>query len=95
MLDCTQNVVCEHPHPNAPYESWNIPSIARYVTHSNKEHYVWKINYIVQAEKHIALPNQRYLWFVSVEFLYFFTNYKQGHRLENAIKFDSLVWLTF
>ena len=28
-------------------------------------------NYIVQAEKHIGLPNQRYHWFASMDFLYF------------------------
>ena len=43
-------------------------------------------NYIVQAEKHIALPNQTYLWFASMDFLYFFTNYKQDHRLESDLK---------
>ena len=52
-------------------------------------------NYIVQAEKYKVLPNQRYLWLALMDFLYFFTNYKQDHWLENAIKFDSLVWLTF
>ena len=52
-------------------------------------------NYIVQAEKHTALPNQRYLWFASMDFLTFFTNYKQDHRLEITIKFNSLVWPTF
>ena len=55
--------------------------------------YVW--NHIVQAEKHIALPNQIYLWFASIDFLYFFTIIKQDHRLETAIAFDSLVWPTF
>ena len=30
-----------------------------------------------------------------MDFLYFFTNYKQDHRLENYIIFDSLVWPTF
>ena len=52
-------------------------------------------NYTVQAEKHIGLPNQRYLWFASMDFLYFFTNYKQDHWLKIAIKFDLLVLLTF
>ena len=52
-------------------------------------------NYIVQAEKHTALPNQRYLWFAWVDFLYLITNYKQDHRLEITIKFNSLVWRTF
>ena len=52
-------------------------------------------NYIVQAEKHIPIPNQRYLWFALMDFLYFFTNYKQDHRLKTAIKFDSIVWPTF
>ena len=52
-------------------------------------------NYIVQAEKHTALPNQRYLWFASMDFLNFFTNYKQDHRLEITIKLNSLVWPTF
>ena len=47
-------------------------------------------NYIVQAEKHIALANQRYLWFMSMDFIYFFTNYKQEYRLEITIKFDLL-----
>ena len=30
-----------------------------------------------------------------MNFLEFFTNYKQDHRLQNAIKFDLLVWPTF
>ena len=52
-------------------------------------------NYIVQAEKYIALPNQRYLRFALIDFLYFFTNLKQDHMLETTIKFDSLVWPIF
>ena len=52
-------------------------------------------NYIVQAEKHTALPNQRYLWFASMDFLYFFINHIQDHRLEITIKFNSLVCSTF
>ena len=43
-------------------------------------------NYIVQAEKHTAFSNQRYLWFAWMGFLYFFTNYKQDHRLEKKYK---------
>ena len=30
-----------------------------------------------------------------MDFLKFVTNYKQDHRLQNAIKFDLLVWPTF
>ena len=30
-----------------------------------------------------------------MEFLEFFTNYKQDHRLQNVIKFDLLIWPTF
>ena len=53
-------------------------------------------NYIVQAEKHTALPNQKYLWFASMGYLNFFTNnYRQNHRLQITIKYNSLVWLTF
>ena len=52
-------------------------------------------NYIVPVEKHIAFPNQRYLWFVSMDFLQFSPINKQDHRLKTELKFDSLVWLTF
>ena len=51
-------------------------------------------NYIVQA-KNTVLPNQRYLWFALMDFLYHCTNYKQDQKLETAIKFDSLDWPTF
>ena len=30
-----------------------------------------------------------------MDFLYFFTNYKQDYRLEITMKFELLVWLTF
>ena len=39
-------------------------------------------NYIVQAEKHRALPNQRYLQFASMDFVHFFSKYEQDYRLE-------------
>ena len=52
-------------------------------------------NYIVQAEKHVALPNQRYLQFVPMDFVQFFTKYKQDYRLDTDIKFDFLAWPTF
>ena len=52
-------------------------------------------NYIVQTEKHIAIPNQRYLWFGSMDFIHFFTNYKQDYRLGNDIRFDLFVLPTF
>ena len=38
----------------------------------NTFHYIIVLYYIVQAEKHTALPNQRYLWFASMDFPYFF-----------------------
>ena len=52
-------------------------------------------NYIVHPEKYKVLPNQGYFWCASMDFLYFFTNYKEDHRLENTIKFGSLVLPTF
>ena len=36
-------------------------------------------NYIVHSEKHIVLPNTRYLWFASMDFIYFYTNTKQDY----------------
>ena len=50
---------------------------------------------IVQEENYIVLSNQWYLWFALINFLEFFTNNKQDHRLQNIIKFDLLVWPTF
>ena len=51
---------------------------------------VWQL----QAEKHIALLNQRYPWFAWMDFLYFFANYKQQlkqeNRLETPAKFVAL-----
>ena len=47
-------------------------------------------NYIVQAEKHRALPNQRYLQFAMMVFVHFFSKYKQYYRLETVINFDFL-----
>ena len=52
-------------------------------------------NYIVQAETHIAIPNERYLLFASMDFLHFFTDYKQDYRLENGIRFNLLACNTF
>ena len=52
-------------------------------------------NYIVHCTKHIGLPNQRHLWFASMDFHYFFTTYKQDYWLEITIKFGSLVRSTF
>ena len=49
----------------------------------------------MQAKKHIALQNQRYLWFASIDFLYFFANYKQENTLKTAIEFDLPVRFTF
>ena len=51
-------------------------------------------NYIVQAEKRRALPNQRYLQFALMDFVHFFSKYEQDYRLETDIKLDFLAWPT-
>ena len=45
-------------------------------------------NYIVQAEKHRALPNQRYLQFALMDFFHFLSKYEEDYRLETDIKID-------
>ena len=47
-------------------------------------------NYIVQAEKHRALPNQRYLQFALIDFVHFFSKYEQDYMLEDEVKLDVL-----
>ena len=48
-------------------------------------------NYIVQAGKHRALPNQRFLQFALMDFVHFCSKYEQDYRLKTDVKFDFLV----
>ena len=50
---------------------------------------------LYRPKTHSLTKSIIYLWFAAMEFLYFFTNYKQDHWLEIFIKFDSLVSPTF
>ena len=100
-LNCTQKCYLWTCSSKCPYGSCNTSSIGWCVTHANKANMVPTLifmhgNYIGKAEKHVALPNQRYLWVAWMDFLYFSINYKQDcRRLRTAIEFDSLVWPTF
>ena len=58
---------------------------------TNKQNKKQKQTNKTKKKKDVALQNQRYLWFESMDFLNFFTNHKQEHSLKAAIKFDLLV----
>ena len=97
ILDCTQKCICEDPHLNVLHGSCNISSIARCITHSNKANralYVWKLHCAGWKTHSLTLLKISLVCIDGVS-LFFYQYYKQDHRLEITIKFDSLVWRTF